>query len=361
MQLDAPARQKLSQLAADLKVEYAALTAVVEVESDNQVYAVVNGRNEPLIRWEGHYFDARLKGVDRQRARDAGLASPKVGGIKNPRSQAARWKLLTRASEVNAAAAFESASYGVGQVMGANWSKLGFASVDQLVNMARSGAAGQIELMVRYIRVFGLVDELQRLDFAGFARGYNGPGYAAGGYHLKMAAAYERLSGRTATSAASGMLRMGSKGARVRDVQALLVRAGITVKVDGDFGPATKAAVMEFQAAEGLARDGVVGPETMRRLDLRRQATTEQPGAQALADIPEVKNGVATSFGGGVALEGTSQMLQQASDRLTFIPGLERIAAVLSLIAVALVLAGLIYAGWGWWKARQTDEGDVLT
>ena len=40
-------------------------------------------------------------------------------------------------------------------------------------------------------------------------------------------------------------------------------------------------------------------------------------------------------------------------------PGMETLAAWLSVLAVLLVLAGLAYAAWGWWKARRTDEGDV--
>lgn len=361
MQLDAPARQKVLEQAAALRIENAALLAVISVESNGQVYAAVAGRNEPLIRWEGHYFDARLKGEARQRARDAGLAHPTAGKIKNPRSQTDRWRLLAKAMEIDAQAALESVSWGVGQVMGAHWKALGFASVGDLVNMARSGAAGQIEIMVRYIKKFGLVDELQRLDFAGFARGYNGPNYAAGGYHTKMAAEYERNSGRSVASAATGMLRMGSTGARVRDLQVLLGRAGYAVKVDGDFGPSTKDAVRRFQASEGITADGVVGPETVRRLDLHRQSVAERPGAQALFDIPEVKSGVATGFTGGVTLEGASQMVQQASDRISFVPGLEKLSAILTVVAIVLILGGMAYAAIGWWRSGRTDEGDIPT
>lgn len=31
----------------------------------------------------------------------------------------------------------------------------------------------------------------------------------------------------------------------------------------------------------------------------------------------------------------------------------------LLVIAVLLVLAGLGYWAWGWWKSRDTDEGDI--
>ena len=76
--------------------------------------------------------------------------------------------------------------------MGAHWKWLGYGSVDALVTQARSGLAGQIELMARYIEKAGLIKVLQSRDWATFARNYNGPAYAKYGYDRKMAAAFER-------------------------------------------------------------------------------------------------------------------------------------------------------------------------
>jgi hypothetical protein len=62
-------------------------------------------------------------------------------------------------------------------------------------------------------------------------------------------------------------LRAGESGDGVLAVQQALVRLGYdTGGTDGDFGPATQAAVVAFQTSEGLTADGVVGPETLAAL-----------------------------------------------------------------------------------------------
>ncbi|MCR5855976.1 N-acetylmuramidase domain-containing protein [Mesorhizobium sp. J428] len=275
--MDAETRQAATAIANAKGWEPPALLAVIEIESAGKVFATVNGRKEPMIRFEGHYFDRRLPADKRAVARKAGLASPTAGAVKNPASQAARWAMLNRAIEIDATAALESVSWGLGQVMGSHWEWLGYSSVGNMVNVARSGVSGQIDLMVRYIEKAGLSDELARRDWAGFARGYNGPNYKKYGYDTKLAAAYRRQLGSSAPVAPStneGLLRMGSKGDAVRDLQTLLRRAGHAIHVDGDFGPATRDAVRAFQTAAGLDADGIAGPATLAALDRYRQSAS---------------------------------------------------------------------------------------
>lgn len=69
-----------------------------------------------------------------------------------------------------------------------------------------------------------------------------------------------------AAPAAGPLLKRGAKGGDVRRLQERLNAAGVAVAVDGDFGPATAAAVVAFQKARGLGADGVVGPQTWAAL-----------------------------------------------------------------------------------------------
>jgi len=176
-----------------LGVEPAALLAVAQVESAGKIYALVDGRQEPLVRFEGHYFYKRVVNLERVRAMKAGLAGAMAGAVKNPASQQARWdRLIKPAAAIDRQAAYESVSWGLGQVMGAHWKWLGYASVLALVEEARSGAGGQIALMARFIEKSGLDAALRRGDWAAFAKGYNGPAYKKNAYDVNMAKAYAK-------------------------------------------------------------------------------------------------------------------------------------------------------------------------
>lgn len=277
---------EISSVAAAFGLEPAALLAVADVESNGQAFADIEGRPEPLIRFEGHYFDRRLTPEKLFRARAAGLASPVAGRVRNPTTQAGRWRLLRKAAAIDAQAAYESTSWGLGQVMGSHWQALGYESVEELVAGARSGAAGQARLMARFIVHYRLANALTRRRWDDFAHAYNGPDYRRNRYAAKMATAYARYRDTVAPLPPSA-LSIGAKGLQVRKLQLDLIHRGYLQEADGLFGPKTEHAVREFQRSRGLRADGIVGPRTLASLTQPARPTPfdKQSAAAALARL----------------------------------------------------------------------------
>ncbi|MEA5521301.1 peptidoglycan-binding protein [Limnoraphis robusta] len=88
------------------------------------------------------------------------------------------------------------------------------------------------------------------------------------------------------------ILRRGSQGQAVKNIQAQLNIFGAKLVIDGIFGAATEAAVKEFQKRSGLTVDGIVGTKTLNALS---QATTVP--IDVLNSLPLLRRG---SKGGDV-------------------------------------------------------------
>lgn len=67
----------------------------------------------------------------------------------------------------------------------------------------------------------------------------------------------------------------GSKGQSVETLQQALNAAGAKLKVDGDFGALTEAALKSYQAAHGLSADGVCGETTWATFGTAEPLTLE--------------------------------------------------------------------------------------
>ena len=170
-------------------IDRAALRAVLSVETGGSGF---DKSGRPKALFERHYFYKFIKDdpVLLDQASAAGLAYPKWGERPYPKGSDAVYAEIEAAYEMRPDAALMATSWGLGQIMGSNWKMTGAASVDEMVRQAMESETNQLHHMIGFIQSSGLLDKLKAKDWAGFAKGYNGPAYAKNAYDTKLAGAY---------------------------------------------------------------------------------------------------------------------------------------------------------------------------
>jgi hypothetical protein len=168
--------------ARELNCEVAAIKAVAEVESNGSGFLP---SGEPKILFEGHIFYKLTNG----KFGLSNVSYPKWISKYYNENQHAR---LAKAVSLDRNAALQSASWGKFQVMGSNWKPLGYSSLQHFITAMYEDEGKHLDSFVRFVKVNKLDDEIRKKDWTGFARGYNGPGYAKNNYDVKMKKAYEK-------------------------------------------------------------------------------------------------------------------------------------------------------------------------
>jgi hypothetical protein len=197
-------------LAKSLDVEAATLKAVASVEAAGSGF-LPKDPTRPKILFEGHAFHRLTGGRFAQQRPD--LSYPKWDKTKYSGSLAGEWLRLEAACNLDRAAALQSASWGMFQIMGFNYAYCGCPDVEAFVALQHTGADQQMECFARFVARPPYLAALQAKDWASFAKAYNGPAHAKNNYAPRMAAAYEsfaagtraaRKRGRTRKAAANG-------------------------------------------------------------------------------------------------------------------------------------------------------------
>ena len=105
------------------------------------------------------------------------IVNPKSGGYQGGSKEHDR---LGQAAAIDRECALQSASWGGFQIMGFHWKTLGYDSIQAFVNAMYKSEGEQLDAFSRFIKADpGMHRALKALDWAEFARRYNGPGYAA--------------------------------------------------------------------------------------------------------------------------------------------------------------------------------------
>lgn len=243
-----------------LDVSVPALQAVIAVETAGGGF--IDARL-PKILFEGHVFHRLTDGRFDDERPDLSHGSWTRAHYRGGRGEYDR---LLDAIALDADAALESCSWGLGQVMGFNFGLCGFRHIDAFVNAMAESEGRQLDAMGAFIVANGLDEALRAQDWEAFARRYNGPAYAANAYDTRLAAAFAKASRAIETD---GSVPFVDDRARVAELQAALNAAlGAGLVVDGWWGPKTRAAVLSWQRAEGLPATGDVDARVLCSLGL---------------------------------------------------------------------------------------------
>ncbi|MBC7909320.1 MAG: N-acetylmuramidase family protein [Pyrinomonadaceae bacterium] len=180
--------QDFSDCATSLDCQIAAVRAVVAVESAGGGF-LPDGR--PKILFEAKYFH-KLTGGKFDKT-NPNISSP-VWNKNLYKGGAREWDRLNEALALDHDAALQSASWGLFQIMGANYKLCGFDNVNDFVAAMEKSEGDQLKAFIGFVKSNKLDGFLRTRNWASFANGYNGPGYKKNQYDVKLANAYNKYA-----------------------------------------------------------------------------------------------------------------------------------------------------------------------
>ena len=233
--------------ALETQADPAALWAILAVETRGFGYLA---DRRPQILFERHVFAKRTGG--KFSAAHPDISNATAGGYKGG---AAEYPRLKQAMALDRNAALESASWGLGQVMGFNAASIGYANVQAMVDAFKDGEDAQLAGCVDFITGKpALKKAFKERDWAKVAFFYNGKTFAKNAYDVKLANFYAQFQKR-------------APDIGVRADQARLAYLGFDPKgIDGMVGPGTAKAIRAFQTGSGLPATGTFDAGTRKKL-----------------------------------------------------------------------------------------------
>ncbi len=188
----------LKEFATKYQLELAVVKAVNEVESSGKGF-LVYGR--PKILFEGHVFWRQLekKGINPNEYKtnfNKDVLYKKWTKI-HYKGGTGEYDRLEKAAGMSDKkefhqAAYEAASWGSFQIMGYHYKTLGYLSIDHFVSKMYEHEKKHLEAFGKFLEKNNLIDKLKKKQWEIFARAYNGAGYAANKYDIKLEKAYQK-------------------------------------------------------------------------------------------------------------------------------------------------------------------------
>ncbi len=249
----------LAQVSSSLGVFAAEVWTVLGVETSGCGYL---SDRRPQILYERHIFHRLTQG----QFDDGDISDSSPGGY-GP-SGAHQYDRLELAIAKDQTAALQSASWGIGQIMGLHFQAAGFQSVEDMVAAVSQSEDQQLVAMGNFLTSAKLRAALQAHDWTTFAHGYNGPNFAINRYDIRLNAEYQKYS--------SGLL----PDLNVRAAQLYLTYLGFHPgPVDGIAGQRTLAALAQFQGQAGVRPKDVLDADAVEQLQAALPTTSSLSNA----------------------------------------------------------------------------------
>lgn len=319
-----PSAHQIKEAADKIGIDVPLMEAVIEVEAAGKWY---RSDGYMVRRFEPHHAPKPIR--EAMGFRGNWRDSLKI-------ATTTRRKMFMQAHAIDPEAAIDASSWGAFQIMGFNAERAGYPSALAMVHAFQKDVGAQLTAFVRFVKFIGADVDLRAQDFTGFARKYNGTGQPAV-YGKKIANAYARRTGKGTPT----VLRIGSSGASVRELQKALYTRGWSVEVDGHFGAETLEAVRAFQKAEGLPVDGMVGARTWAAL---RDTAAYSPK-------PELEKTESESFAEKVS--GGTAAITAVTGAVTAVLGDDPSDATRQIMLIAMIGAAAAAAFFYWKKEKS--------
>jgi hypothetical protein len=238
-----------ASVADTVGVHAAEIWTVLAVETSGCGYIA---DRRPTILYERHVFHRLTQG----RFDDGDISSLTAGGYGAPGAhQYDRLAAAMAKDETAETAALQSASWGIGQIMGENCALAGFQDVQEMVDAMMESEDRQLAAMGTFLVKRGLDASLRVHDWTSFAKGYNGKNFAINRYDVRLNGEFQKFS--------VGVL----PDLDVRAAQLYLTYLGFHPgKIDGIPGDRTLSALAQFQTQRGFPNTTVIDENTMTQL-----------------------------------------------------------------------------------------------
>jgi len=182
------------EVAAELGVEVPAIKAIVDIEAGKGHRGFWRD-GKPVLNFDLTVYRSRAarRKINLGRyAKSHAVVFARPNIRKYGSQQAAVQARFDAAASIDSVTAIEGTFWGMFQIGGFNYKLCGTSSPQEFLRLNSRSERDQLELFAEFITRSGLLPALKAKNWSAFARGYNGPSYAARGYHRRLAAAYAR-------------------------------------------------------------------------------------------------------------------------------------------------------------------------